>query len=66
MQANVRTDLSINQRSEVQANAKPAKSAPVVLDASLLRHVGGGLGPNGTWAAASASTATALGPNGTW
>lgn len=47
--------------SDKSADAPRVMSAPVELDAAQLKQVGGGLGPNGTW-----SAATAEGPNGTW
>lgn len=39
-----------------------AKTSPVELDLSMLKQVGGGLGPAGTWAEAQVTE----GPAGTW
>lgn len=62
MQKIFSSDLSDNKSSAHEAENAVIKSVPVELDFSLLSHVGGGLGPNGTWGEAAVFD----GPNGTW
>ena len=61
MQTTFSSDLSVNQLSSDETDTLVVTSAPVELDASLLSHVGGGLGPNDSWG----SNVTA-GPNDSW
>jgi hypothetical protein len=62
MQSNLSSDRSVIASNQPVAADPSDKSAPVELALDQLDQVGGGLGPNGTWAASS----TTLGPNGTW
>ena len=63
MQKTLKIDLSSTHAASVQSVAPTIKSMLVELDASMLKHVGGGLGPNGTWAPVSA---VVHGPNDSW
>ena len=60
MQTNTFSSTSFTTVSET-ADQKVLLSAPVELDLMALLHVGGGLGPAGTWAEAATD-----GPAGTW
>jgi hypothetical protein len=51
------------RNSAVRGQSESIMSAPIELSHDSLKNVAGGLGPNGTWAAA---TAVVAGPNGTW
>ncbi len=64
MQKILKTVLSNTHVASLQHVVPAIKPALVELDASLLKHVGGGLGPNGTWEPAAG--AAVQGPNGTW
>ena len=63
MPKTLKIDLSNAHAASVQSVTPTVKSSLVEIDASLLKHVGGGLGPNGTWGPASAVVA---GPNNSW
>ena len=63
MQKTLKIDLSNVHAASVQSVTPNIKRVLVELDASLLKHVGGGFGPNGTWAPASA---VVEGPNDNW
>jgi hypothetical protein len=62
MQKALSSDLSGTRALEGQTDTQPNNSAPIELESSVLEHVSGGA-PNGTWAAAAATTSA---PNGTW
>lgn len=62
MQSKISTDRSVIVSNQPVAADLSDKSAPTELALDELEQVGGGMGPNGTWAASS----TMLGPNGTW
>jgi hypothetical protein len=62
-QSNPSSDRPVIASNQPVAADPSDKSAPTELALDQLDQIGGGLGPNGTWA--SSSTAT-LGPNGTW
>jgi hypothetical protein len=61
MQKNLQTVSVVVSQTQNDADASHTLSAPVELDLTQLQQVGGGLGPNGTWAAVVVE-----GPNGTW
>ena len=64
MQKTLKIDLSNVHAASDQSVAPTTKPVLVELDASMLKHVSGGLGPNGTWAPASG--VVAYGPNDSW
>ena len=68
MQKNFSSDLNATLATfAAGVSSQPAKSAPIELDASLLRKVGGGLAPRGTWLAeAPVGEAVVEAPRGTW
>ena len=65
MQSNLFSSLSATRAIKTQAETKLNKRTLVELDASVLKHVAGGLLPNGTWASSRAPSITSL-PNGSW
>ena len=60
MQKNLQSVAEIISHTQDEVDTSRTLSAPVELDLSQLQQVGGGMGPNGTWAS------DAAGPNGTW
>ena len=64
MQKTLKIELSSTQAASVQSVAPNIKRVLVELDASMLKHVGGGMGPNGTWGPAGG--AVVQGPNNSW
>ena len=63
MQKTLKIDLSNTHAASVQSVAPIIKSVLVELDASMLKHVGGGA-PRGTWSSDSGVVVEA--PRGTW
>jgi hypothetical protein len=62
MQQNLQSVPSDKAAARTPIDASLSKPAPLPLDASLLKHVGGGLSPKGTWGA----DVTIDSPKGTW
>ena len=61
-QQNVQSVFFDKAAAKTPIDASLSKAAPLPLDASLLKHVGGGLSPKGTWGADTATDS----PKGTW
>lgn len=61
MQKNLQSVPADKAAAKTPIDASLSKPAPLPLDASLLKHVGGG-SPKGTWSA----DATISSPKGTW
>ena len=64
MQKTLKIDLSNVHAATAQSVVPTIKPVLVELDATMLKHVGGGLGPNGTWE--PASSVVVHGPNDSW
>ena len=64
MQKTFKIDLSNAHAASVQSVSPNIKPMLVELDASMLKHIGGGRGPNGTWEPASG--VVVQGPNNSW
>jgi hypothetical protein len=60
----MQTNHPVDQSASHPSDEKIEAATPVELDAAQLSQVGGGLAPNGTWAAATTGSTDA--PNGTW
>ena len=63
-ESTMQTNLPVDQRAARPSDEKVEPATPEELDAAQLHQVGGGLAPNGTWAAATTGSTEA--PNGTW
>ncbi len=60
----MQTNHTVDQSAPRSSDEKVDAATPVELDAVELSQVGGGLAPNGTWAATATRSTEA--PNGTW
>ena len=64
MQKNLQSTSPAQRTSKSSVTLSSVRSAPIQLDLEMLKHVSGGLAPNGTWGPESCGAAQA--PNGTW